>query len=137
MRQIPPQPTSQKTVPTFLSVVEPAQALRVVRIRRHSAIKGGAYRYHHADVLVANVEAALDAAAESRVNNWRHFDSFNPGQPKEFTFFEVLVDDLPLQQAVDAAEPDANLADIAYQKVPDFVGDNGVSYRQASVRLEA
>ena len=102
--------------------------LRVVRIRHHTAYKGGSYRYHHADILAESAEAAMTAAIERRVKNWRQVDSFNPGQAESFSFFEVLFDDLSRTSAVDASAPVPRRPGIEFRANPDFVGDDGVSY---------
>lgn len=68
--------------------------LRIVRLRKHYAQKGGKYLYFHADVLAPSVAAAVKAAVEERVTNWRLVDDFNPGQPESFEYIEVIVNNL-------------------------------------------
>lgn len=67
----------------------PHSRLRIVRIRRCSAIEGGRNLYYHADVLAPNWSAAMKAAREGRVHNWRFIDSFDRAS-ETYKFFMVL-----------------------------------------------
>jgi len=65
--------------------------LKIIRIRRVSGVKGGAYRYHHADVLARDWRSAMRAAREGRITNWRYVSSFNWGSVEEdYERFTVL-----------------------------------------------
>jgi hypothetical protein len=83
-----------------------APQARIVRIRKGTAIAGGRHHYYHADIIAPNWSAAMKAAREGRVKNWRHVDSFDRSA-EAYTYFTVLDTDLAPNSAQDAraAEP--------------------------------
>jgi hypothetical protein len=78
--------------------------LCAIRIRKHTARKGGKYYYYHADVIATSEAAAVKATVEGRVTNWRMVDDFNPDQPESFEYYEVLYK-LPVEEASFPREP--------------------------------
>lgn len=63
------------------------------------------------------------APSSGMLKNWRNVDLFNQGQPKGFSFFEVLEDGLSSGLAVNPVAPEARKVCVSVEKAPDFLGD--------------
>lgn len=61
----------------------------IFRIRRYSGYKDGANHYYHADVVARDSKAALRAAKEGRVENWRWVDTFDKSD-EDYVRYEFL-----------------------------------------------
>jgi hypothetical protein len=77
----------------------------VVRIRKGTATAGGCHYYYHADIIAPNWSAAMKAAREGRVKNWRRVDSFDRSA-EAYTYFTVLDPRLDPRSAQDARAPE-------------------------------
>lgn len=61
----------------------------IYRIRKRWGVKGGGNHYSHADVISRNHHAALRAAKEGRIHNWRRIDTFDISS-EDYRDFELL-----------------------------------------------